>query len=547
VQAQATLVSQLIIGIAATVPFARRRTLTTGTFALTFWLAGLLTISAQPIQVTSTRAVALISGSPHALALADLIIVAWGCCGCLLYVIHTSASAPRSDELVGLKRRATLVLLGHGITLALLWALLPRAATNSTILEQGVWFPAAPTMAPAALAYGILGKLYMLAMMTWAGVGLLFIARRLTHPVMRVGALLGACFATAMFAQSVAVTVAQAHGVNFFATAVGRAEMQLWLGVGFVTPLATFGLVGLLNRWRLFWLARDLRAFSRYLIEIILLHQPERRPDLIGWVKRLVPYEDTLLTPDGQSLTSSRSHGMLHAPRHSTAVLLLWIKATVFVPTGGVDGLTALVRDVLETVFPLPGEAMLLAAIWLWRQPPQTLRHMRERDVAKLLLAATIIGADEGLFEPLPMAHPAPITETIAAERNRADWRTWGIPPGAAFFSSVWWILQHRQQQPVPVHESATATPDIARGLFMVRELLRLATAEERSLLLDQWIATVEQVGRSPGEQHREGDGSEPDSASAAVTETEQRTGTGDPLARWWRPPNAAADGHFAA
>ena len=54
---------QLAVGIAATVPFARRRSVNTGLMASTLWLAGAVTIAGQPIIGPQGAVVGALNGS----------------------------------------------------------------------------------------------------------------------------------------------------------------------------------------------------------------------------------------------------------------------------------------------------------------------------------------------------------------------------------------------------------------------------------------------------------------------------------------------------
>src|SRR5487761_1062009 len=80
----AAMVVQALVGVAATIPFLRQRNRHTALFALTFWLAGAITVASQPLRHASGQITGALYGSVSALLLYDLLVVGWGTCGALL-------------------------------------------------------------------------------------------------------------------------------------------------------------------------------------------------------------------------------------------------------------------------------------------------------------------------------------------------------------------------------------------------------------------------------------------------------------------------------
>ena len=85
-QVMPAIAVQLAVGIVATVPFVRRRSVNTGLMASTLWLAGAVTIAGQPIIESQEVVVGALHGSAQALMVDDLLAVAWGLSGSLLYM-----------------------------------------------------------------------------------------------------------------------------------------------------------------------------------------------------------------------------------------------------------------------------------------------------------------------------------------------------------------------------------------------------------------------------------------------------------------------------
>jgi len=516
------ILAQVIIGTVAAIPFMRRRSVYTALFTLTFWLAGLATVIAQPMRRTNGLVNPVLSGSLWALLLSNIILVAWGTCASLLYIIHTHRVPPsehnptttiRRSHTASLRQKVTTLILGQTLVLLALIGLSPWASTNALVRQQGIWFPVTPGMPPSALAYTIVGRAYVLGMFSWAIYGLQRVARHfLRHPIMRLGAWLGCCVACGMLVQSVIVEVAQAQGLNYYATPAGQATLSLWLALGFVFPMGALTVVGTVNRWRLFWLARDLRAFSSYLIATLACKQPHRSQEVNDWIEQL-------FGTDADLVLTAPVH-----PRGITSRLKMLARdvwETLQTPTGGVDTLVAFVRDVIEAIYPQPGEAMLLAAIWLWRQPPSVVRQFSERDVAALLLAATLVGGEEGLFAPLQMSAPEPLQHAFMAGDWR-DWRQWGTPVGANFLRGVWHLLANSSH--------AGFTPEVRQGVQALRSLLPFLSPEDRAELIDRWIGTLEQLAEESAASSQDNEGIADDTFSPS------RVLPPDPFAQWWRP-----------
>jgi len=428
------------------------------------------------------------------------------------------------SEGMPLRRKVLLLMFGHGLVLAVLVALAPLTFGDPAIRQQGIWFPVTLHMPPTALAYALIGKSYILGMFSWAIYGLQRVARHfLRHPIMRLGAWLGLCVACGMLLQSLVVALAQAQGVNFYATRAGQATLSLWLTMGFLLPLAAITVVGGVNRWRLFWLARDLRAFAQYLLITVSRAQPERGREVDEWRDRVFGSNADLVT------TAYGSPGVAVPPTSAMAyhvwsrftALLLEASQTIHTPTGGVDSLETFLRDVIDAVYPHPGDAMLLAALWLWRQPSTTAQRLTERDVAALLLAATLIGGEHGLFAPVPLSAPEPLQHAFVLADGR-DWRQWGSPVGASFLRNVWRLLT--------TSSPAGFAPEVREGVSALRGFLSLLTAEERADLLERWMGVLEQraeaLAASPQGIGQDDNGNR--NARDALPP--------DVLAHWWRP-----------
>ena len=139
-------------------------------------------------------------------------------------------------------------------------------------------------------------------------------------------------------------------------------------------------------------------------------------------------------------------------------------------PVADVDRFAILVRDLLDAAYPMPGAAALLAAVWLRTQPTELTASVRERDVAMLLLAATIIGGEHGVFEHIPLDYPIPLTQLFE------DDRSWEYPASARFLQATWRALQGRRDR--SVHDV------IRQGLSELRHILATATAPERDAMV---------------------------------------------------------------
>lgn len=513
------VVTQVVIGVVAALPFLRRRNVYTALFTLTFWLAGLTTIVAQPVRTSSGQVSPLLHGALWALLASDVVLVMWGTCASLLYVVHIhhaqlmwARPQRRTIHMSGvepLRRKVTILICGQGLALVVLMVLAPVAAGDPVISQQGIWFPVSADMPTAALLYAIVGKGYILGMFSWAIYGLQHVARHfLRHPIMRLGAWLGFCVACGMLLQSLVVAVAQARGLNFYATRAGQETLSIWLTLGFVLPLSALTVVGGVNRWRLFRLARDLRAFAGYLVTTLAHEQPQRRQEVNAWIAQLFGADADLVT---LPLAHPRTL------RQRLGSLVRDMSRTLQTPTGGVDTLVAFLRDVIEAVYPQPGDVMLIAAIWLWRQPPSIARRFTDRDIAALLLSATLIGGEQGLFAQLPLPAPEPLQRAFSGS-NWRDWRQWGSPVGASFLQSVWRLLTGSPRSGL--------APEVQQGVVALRSLLPLLGSDDRSDLIDRWMGTVEQGAKELASSPKDFDNN-------AVGHDEQPP---DVLAEWWRP-----------
>src|SRR5487761_1901897 len=89
------MVVQALVGVAATIPFLRQRNRHTALFALTFWLAGAITVASQPLRHASGQITGALYGSVSALLLYDFLVVAWGMSGALLVTTQLWPLPPR--------------------------------------------------------------------------------------------------------------------------------------------------------------------------------------------------------------------------------------------------------------------------------------------------------------------------------------------------------------------------------------------------------------------------------------------------------------------
>ncbi|HEY7976056.1 MAG TPA: hypothetical protein VID72_11980, partial [Ktedonobacterales bacterium] len=226
------IVVQVLVGVAATIPFARRPSVNTALMAITLWLAGAVTVAGQPIIEPRGVVVGALSGSAQALLLDDLLVVAWALSGSFLYMNYLY---PQRTPRQRLLRRG--LLLGNLLALLALFTLAWPASADPQAVREGVWFPVRAGMPPAALTYGLIGKTYILGMQVWACIGCWQAMRRLPYSAMRVAIVFGFCVASAVFVQGLAVTVAQARGRQFFAPPDGQRLDALWLSVGLLCPL----------------------------------------------------------------------------------------------------------------------------------------------------------------------------------------------------------------------------------------------------------------------------------------------------------------------
>lgn len=437
-------------------------------------------------------------------------------------LVHGEPALDRTRRRRAILRRC----LGHAGVLTMLLALLPFAIRDSEVRAQGLWYPVRRDMSRGALLYALMGKLYEIGMFSWAPFAIWRGARRLSHPLMRLSAWLGEAVALGMLTQTLVAAAAQWRGENFYASAAGEKTLALWRTVGTALPLGTLTLVGVVTRWRLFWLAHDLRAFVRYVLASIAEHQPDRLPEVVSWVERVMgerDFQDVLFS--GQSSTESRQLEptiMYRLPwllgSHRPQWRNIW--RAIRVPTANADQLTALLQDLLRTTYPAPGDAMLLAARWLGTLPSERAEQMSERDIAMLLLAAAVAGGQRGLFEPFPLPYPAPLEHISSQDRT---WRTWGAPVAASFLRSVWRLIDGRADR--------TISQEVVRGFQRIRQLLRHATPEEREYLILSWLDDLEQW------QHQS-------QQRAQMTEdpihTDLPHAPGEAAAgdlEWWRPP----------
>ncbi|MGH2504969.1 MAG: hypothetical protein ACRDID_20860, partial [Ktedonobacterales bacterium] len=275
------IVAQIVVGVAATVPFARRPSRNTGLMALTLWLAGAVTVAGQPIIGPRGVVVGALSGSAQALMLDDVLVVAWGLSGSFLYMNYLY---PERTPRQALLRRG--LLFGHVLILMALLTLVRAACADPQVVCEGVWFPVRVGMPPAALNYGLIGKTYILGMQVWACIGCWQAMRRLPFSVLRTAIAFGFCVASAVFVQGLAVTVVQARGQQFFAPPNGPRLDALWLSVGLLCPLAAFSVAGALRRWQLLFLRRDMLTL-RQRLKRDEASEAEANSTLLAWVKAL--------------------------------------------------------------------------------------------------------------------------------------------------------------------------------------------------------------------------------------------------------------------
>lgn len=476
----AAAVVELIVAVAATIPFIRRPTARTALFTLAFWLSSAVTVAGQPLYDGDGRVAGALHGSVGALLVYDGLVVAWATCGSLLYIVHMHPL----DDTARLRLICRRLLLLHGAVLLILLALLPFAIADPWVRREGVWFPVASGMAPAPFIYDLVGKTYVGAMFVWAAIGCWQASRIMTRPTVRFGALCACCLVCGIIALSIAVTIAQLRHQEFFATHSGQLTSNLWLLLGLLLPLAALFTAGIVRRWRLFWLARDLRALVRSLIVTLSHAAPERRQAVVAWSE--------LVTAGRLSL--DRASGGPSGPRGVTgrrrqAIVTTGVEFVKAVaenalpilrdPVADVDRLAILARDLLEAAYPMPGQAALLAAAWLRKQPTEVTTSLHERDVAMLLLAATIIGGEHGLFERIPLDYPTPLTHLFEADRS------WEYPASARFLQATWRALRSRRDR--SVHDV------VRQGLNELQRLLDTTTYSERDGIVLASLGLMEQ------------------------------------------------------
>ena len=551
------VVVQALVGVAATIPFLRQRNRHTALFALTFWLAGAITVGSQPLRHASGQITGALYGSVSALLLYDLLVVAWGMSGALLVTTQlwplpsrnmgavdavsraneageadTNSGAapqrlhwhvthgPRAPTAPPVVPRRTLrvtiqwvALINGGVFLALL-ALLPSAAHDSWVLREGVWFPVAPGMAPAPLLYDLIGKLYLLTLIAWAGVACWQASQRLPHRILRIGAFCGMLVAIGMLAQSIAVTIAQWQRREYFAGAAGRLDQALWLTLGLTLPLAAFFTAGLARRWQQRWLARDLQALAQRLSQSAVEAGHADAAEVRRWA--------TMILGDQRAIEPAPTTREVTHQQHYWEVVRARVLSRInhvpwrnppwrsFVTAHAeVDRLTIFIHDVLRAYYPLPNQATALAAAWIWRQPAQRLARLDERSLALLLLAATIVGGEVGSFTPLPLDYPMPLARIFPTDRG------WGYPASAPFLRSLWRLLNGQADR--------TLSPIAREGLAAVQRLLDDSSAAERDALTSAWLAQVEEAEAEMEEAAQRDDASPRGSPRAAVN--------------WWIPP----------
>ena len=551
------VVVQVLVGIAATIPFVRQRNRHTALFALTFWLAGAITVASQPLRHTSGQITGALHGSVGALLLYDLLVVAWGTSGALLVTTQlwplpsrnmgavdaisraneageadtNSGAAPQrlhwhmthgprapTEPLVVPRRslRVTIqwVALINGAVLLALLALLPSAARDSWVLREGVWFPVAPGMAPAPLLYDLIGKFYLLTLIAWAGVACWQASQRLPHRIVRIGAFCGMLVAIGMLAQSIAVTIAQWQRREYFAGAEGRLNQAVWLTLGLTLPLAAFFTAGLARRWQQRWLARDLQALARRLSQSAVEAGHADAAEVQRWATMILGDQRALeLAPTTCEVTHQQHHfqavcaRVLSRINHVHWRNLPW--RSFVTAHAEVDRLTIFIHDVLHAYYPLPNQATALAAAWIWRQPAQRLARLDERSLALLLLAATIAGGEASSFAPLPLDYPTPLARIFPTDRG------WGYPASAPFLRSLWRLLHGQADR--------TISPIAREGLAAVQRLLDDSSATERAALTNAWLAQMEEAEAEMEETARHDDASPRDTQHASIT--------------WWIPP----------
>lgn len=447
------IVVQVAVGAVATVPFARRPSLNTGLMALTLWLAGAVTIAGQPVIEPRGAVVSALSGSAEALILDDLLAVAWGLSGSFLYMYYLYPERMR--------RQRTLrggLFIGHLLALLVLILLARPASVDPQVAREGLWFPVRVGMPPAALAYGLIGKSYIGDMQMWACIGCWQAMRRLPYSAMRVAIVFGFCVACAVFVQGLAVTVAQLRGQQFFAPPNGPRLVALWLSVGLLCPLAAFSVAGVLRRRQLLFLRRDLLALRQRLLRA-----------------------DTPVHEVGKGSSN-------------------WVSALAH-PLADVDQLSVEIRDVITAHTQLPTEATALAGVWLWQPPRERTRQLSERDIALLLLGATILGVEYGVITPVPLDSPDIVFQQFEEDSD------WNIPADACFLQAVERLLEGK---------AARSAHALARGgLNAIREQLQAATtmhdelssddtADSIPTLIERWIGSVETTESSDGALHGE-------------------------------------------
>ncbi|HEX8729148.1 MAG TPA: hypothetical protein VF739_11015, partial [Ktedonobacterales bacterium] len=444
----------------------------TGLMALTLWLAGAVTIAGQPIIEPSGVVVGALSGSVRSLMVDDILVFGWALSGSFLYM---NFLYPQRTPRQRMLRR--MLLMAHLLILFSLLMLARAASADPQVLREGVWFPVRAGMPPAAVVYDLIGKTYILGMQVWACIGCWQSMRRLPFAAMRAAVGFGLCVASAVFVQGLAVTVAQARGQQFFAPPDGPHLNALWLGLGLLCPLAAFGVAGAFRRWRLMLLRRDLLALRRRLI------QPESAADRV----------------DGTLATDS-------APQRFTVWLKVWLGSLAH-PVADVDRLCVEIRDLLATRYPIPTEATALAGVWLWSQSRQRIAQLSQRDIALLLLGATILGIEQGITDPAPLDYPEPVLQRFAEDTD------WNIPADARFLQTVERLLE---DEPVlPEHALVCeGLRDVSAQLQGARQeescaSTNRATGEAIPTLIESWLGTVEMAQREGGATLRGGNGAD--------------------------------------
>jgi hypothetical protein len=561
------VVVQVLVGVAATIPFVRQRNRHTALFALTFWLAGAITVASQPLRHMSGQITGALYGSVSALLLYDLLVVGWGTCGALLVINQLWPLSPRNTGAVdaisragevgetdsasgsaqrlgerqvshgpraptappALSRRSLrvtirwVVLINGAVFLALL-ALLPSAAHDSWVLREGVWFPVAPGMAPAPLLYDLIGKLYLLTLIAWACVACWQASQRLPHRILRIGAFCGMLVAIGMMAQSIAVTIAQWQRREYFAGSAGRLDQAAWLTLGLTLPLAAFFTAGLVRRWQQRWLARDLQALAQRLSQSAVVAGHADAAEVRRWATMILGDQRAIdLAPTTLEVTREQQvWPAVRVPVFSRVGHAQWrtLRGSLLAASPNqVDRLTVFIHDVLHAYYPLPNQATALAAAWLWRQPFQHLARLDERSLALLLLAATIVGGEADSFTPLPLDYPTPLARIFPTDRS------WGYPASAPFLRSLWRLLNGLADR--------TISPIAREGLAAVQRLQDDATDEVRAALTNDWLAQMEETEAQMEELARRDDASPRDTQHASAI--------------WWIPPTWHASGSRTA